>query len=160
MSLIIRPSQEREDDLITDNFYAMWQDYNMQTLLHDNWREDTLAFIKDARKRLEFSGFVAEKNDKVIGSAACQVFEGLYPMIFKPKVRKMAYIWAVYVMKGHRQQGVARQLTQACINYLKERGCTKIHLHASPMGKSVYEKLEFQTGNEMILEIPDESKPQ
>ena len=44
-------------------------------------------------------------------------------------------------------------MIEACVNYLKAIGCTRIVLHASPAGKPVYAALGFHDTNEMRLEV-------
>jgi GNAT superfamily N-acetyltransferase len=52
-----------------------------------------------------------------------------------------------------RRQGIASQLTNKTIEYLKSLGCTRVILHASPFGKPVYESLGFSLSNEMRLDL-------
>ena len=125
----------------------------MQAQLSANWQAETLEFIHNAREQLEYAAYVADLDGVPIGSAACQVFAGLYPGVFKPEVRKQGYIWGVYVSEAQRGKGVASTLTSTCTSYLKKIGCTRVTLNASPMGKGVYEKLGFTRSNEMILEL-------
>ena len=67
--------------------------------------------------------------------------------------RKYGYIWGVYVLPKARCQGVAEALVRACIAELRAQDCTKVVLHASPLGKSLYSKLGFVASNEMALEL-------
>ena len=138
---------------MADHFYRLWAEYDLESLLAQDWLETTLAFIADARARLEYAAFVAEVEGASIGSAACQVFSGLYPSVFQPDKRKYGYIWGVYVEPEARGKGIAKALTEACTKHLKAIGCTKIVLHASPMGRSVYGRLGFAPSNEMVLEL-------
>jgi ribosomal protein S18 acetylase RimI-like enzyme len=88
-----------------------------------------------------------------VGSAGSQLFAGLYPVPFQPSYRKIGYIWGVYVEPDYRHQGIGRSLTQMNLDYLKTIGCTRAVLHASPLGRSVYEQLGFQPNNEMLIEL-------
>jgi len=153
MAYGIRVATKDDDALIAGYFQKMWAEYEADELLADSWLNDTLAFIENAREGLEYSAYIAEANGETIGCAACQVFAGLYPSVFQPEKRKYGYIWGVYVVSKNRGKGVARALTEACRDHLKGIGCTKIVLHASPMGRPVYEKLGFETSNEMSLEL-------
>lgn len=149
----IKAAQQADDSLIAEFFFKMWQDYDMDNILQDDWLNGTLEFIRDARERYQYAAFIADVEGKAVGSAACQIFHGLYPSIFRPEKRQYGYIWGVYVRPETRGQGIAQALTKACNDYLKGIGCTKVLLHASPMGKPVYEKLGFVTSNEMVLDF-------
>lgn len=151
--LKLRPASPEDDTLIAQNFKLMWQDYELDKILREDWLEDTLEFIQNARKHLQYAAFIAELAGKDVGSAACQLFSGPYPMGFQVDKRQYGYIWGVYVAPDYRGQGIAKALTQACVAYLKDIACTKVLLHASPMGKPVYEKLGFEPSNEMILDF-------
>lgn len=149
----IRQAESSDDNLIAENFYLMWQEYDMSKLLKEDWQAKTLEFIQHAREHLNYAAFIAELEGKAVGSAACQLFNGLYPDVFQKEKRLYSYVWGVYVAPEQRGQGIAKALTQACIDYSKTIGCTKVLLHAAPMGKPVYEKLAFTPGNEMLLDF-------
>ncbi len=153
-NLIIRETLASEYHVIAQHFYQLWLDNKVTAdSISDDWLEITLEFIAKAKQDLYFQSFVAIVNNKVIGSISCQVFAGLYPMLFKPDFRRYGYIWNVYVESDYRRQGIATKLTQKAIAHLNSLNCTHAILHASPQGKSVYESLGFIPKNEMILEL-------
>jgi len=111
------------------------------------------AFLADARARLDYHAVIAESGGEVVGSAGGQIFAGLYPDVLAPAHRKYGYVWGVYVEEGWRCRGIARRLTEAAIEHLKEIGCTRVFLHSSPHGRTVYDKLGFEPTNEMGLAL-------
>ncbi|MBD2460609.1 GNAT family N-acetyltransferase [Oscillatoria sp. FACHB-1407] len=150
----IREASPGADALIAAHFYRLWQDNAIPgECIYPNWLDLTLKFIDRARRELSFKAFVAEVDGQIVGSASCQLFEGLYPQILTPQARQYGYIWGVYVEPPYRRQGIAQQLTKEAIAHLKSLGCTRAILHASPSGKSVYEHLGFSTSNEMRLDL-------
>ncbi|MEL6439540.1 MAG: GNAT family N-acetyltransferase [Cyanobacteria bacterium J06621_8] len=153
-NLIIRKAVPSEDIIIAEHFYQLWLDNHVSPEdIKDDWLEDMLQFIAKARQELSFQAFVALVGNEIVGSVSCQLFAGLYPMPFKPSIRKYGYIWNVFVKSTHRRRGIATELTRQAIAYLKSSGCTHVILHASPYGKPVYSKLGFVDHNEMILDI-------
>ncbi|MBW4642309.1 MAG: GNAT family N-acetyltransferase [Goleter apudmare HA4340-LM2] len=152
--LKIREATTEEDSLIAKQFYQMWLDIGVEEgNIHLEWQYVTLQFIKEARQGLSYQAFVAEVDYQVVGSASCQLFAGLYPDVFKDEYRKFGYIWGVYVEQSYRRQGVAKQLTNKAIAYLKAISCTRVVLNASPSGKPVYSSLGFSEGNAMQLDL-------
>lgn len=150
----IRAAGQSEDTLIAQHFYQMWRDNEVPaTSIQSNWEEITLQFIDQARQNLFYKAFIAEIDQQVVGSTSCQLFAGLYPHILTDEVRKYGYIWGVYVEPAYRQQGIAKQLTQTAIDYLKDLGCTRAILHASPLGLPVYQSLGFVNSNEMRFDL-------
>ncbi|MDJ0619283.1 MAG: GNAT family N-acetyltransferase [Calothrix sp. MO_192.B10] len=149
-----RQARVEEDSLIAEHFYYMWQDNQVapENIISE-WLNVTVEFINRARQELSYQAFVAELSGKVIASAGCQLFAGLYPHILTNNYRKYGYIWGVYVEPPHRNQGIAKQLMGMSINHLKAIGCTRTILHASPSGKPVYSSLGFSSTNEMRLDL-------
>jgi ribosomal protein S18 acetylase RimI-like enzyme len=150
----IRESTPQEDSLIAEHFYQLWRDNDVPAdLIEENWREITLEFIEQARRELQYKAFIAEIEGKVVGSAGCQVFAGLYPQALKPEYRKYGYIWGVYVEPPYRRQGIAKKLTLKAIAHLNSLQCTHAVLNASPTGKPVYSSLGFEDSNAMRLDL-------
>ncbi len=155
-NVYFREATPQEDHLIAEYFYQMWRDNNVPAeSIRSDWLDLTLEFINQARRELCYKAFVVEVGNVVIGSASCQLFNGLYPNILVKEHRKYGYIWNVYVEPPYRNQGLAKKLTLLACDYLKLLGCTRAILHASPFGKPLYDRLGFQQSNEMRLELTD-----
>lgn len=132
----------------------MWRDNDVPThSIQSDWLDITLQFIERARRELCYKAFIAEVDGTVVGSASCQLFAGLYPLALTEQYRKYGYVWGVYVEPAHRGQGLAKKLTLQAIDHLKSLGCTRVILHASPLGKPVYLSLGFSQSNEMRLDL-------
>ena len=65
--------------------------------------------------------------------------------------RGLVYVHSVYCVPEYRRQGLARRILQAMITYCRENGWPRISLHASDMGRGLYEELGFMPTNEMRL---------
>jgi GNAT superfamily N-acetyltransferase len=153
-NLNIRAAIASEDSVIAEHFYQMWRANDVAAdLIQSDWQETTLAFIQHARQTLSYAAFVAMIDDRVVGSVSCQLFAGLYPLILQEQQRKYGYIWGVYVESPYRGQGIATQLMDAALAYLRSIGCTRAVLHASPSGKPVYTRMGFADSNEMRLDL-------
>ena len=154
LNIYVREASLQEDALIAEHFYQMWLDNEIPAdSIEPDWLNITLQFIEEARQQLFYKAFVAEVDNRVIGSASCQIFGGLYPHILKAEYRKYGYIWGVYVEPHYRGQGIAKKLTSTAVAHLKSIGCTRVILHASPLGKPVYSSLGFSQTNEMRLDL-------
>lgn len=149
-----RQGTSADDDTIADHFYKLWLDNQVTPQeIRPDWQAEILSFLAQARKTLAYCSFIAEVDDAIVGSVGCQQFAGLYPIPFQPHYRKDGYIWGVYVEPELRQQGIGSVLTQLSVDYLREIGCTRAVLNASPSGKPVYERLGFQPHNAMVLDL-------
>jgi ribosomal protein S18 acetylase RimI-like enzyme len=151
---VIREATFQETSIIAEHFYQLWRDNKVPPeSLKPNYQEITLQFIKNASQKLHFKAYFAELEGKIIGSASCQLYEGLYPHILAENYRKYGYIWGVYVEKVYRGRGIGKQLTASAIAHLKSLNCTRIVLHASPSGKPIYTSLGFVESNGMWLDL-------
>ncbi len=155
-----RPATPSEDPTIAEHFCQMWQDIGIPAeQIKPEWEALTMDFIAEARAHLDFQAFVAEATDgRLIGSASCQQFAGLYPRILKPSQKLRGYIWGVYVESEYRRQGIGRRLTARAVDHLRDIGCTHAILHAAPMGQSVYSGIGFESANQMTLDLTKSSK--
>lgn len=143
-----------EDGLIAHHFYQMWLDNQIaQSAIAPDWLEITLQFIQQVRQTLSYQAFMAEVAGKIVGSAGCQRFAGLYPNVIKATERCDGYIWGVYVEPEYRGRGIATRLTQQAVAHLKAIACTHAVLNASPSGKPIYARLGFVDGNLMRLDL-------
>jgi GNAT superfamily N-acetyltransferase len=153
-NITIREANKQEDSLIVEHFYKLFIDVGVpEDAIASNWEESIYQFIANARQNLSYRGFIAEFDGAIVGSVSCQLFVGLYPNIFKPHYRLFGYIWGVYVEPSYRRKGIAKQLTNTCVDYLKTIGCTRVVLNASPLGQLVYENIGFVASNAMHIDI-------
>jgi len=74
-----------------------------------------------------------------------------WPASPKDPCTERAVILNVYTEPEFRRRGIAREIMQTILAWLKERGLRAVNLHASAEGRPLYEKLGFETTNEMRL---------
>jgi GNAT superfamily N-acetyltransferase len=84
-----------------------------------------------ARARLSGEVVVAEAGGELAGVAAGAVFGGT------------GWVGGVAVMPAHRRVGLGGALTEAIVEFLDGRGVTTVLLHATALGRPVYERLGF-----------------
>ena len=65
--------------------------------------------------------------------------------------RGLVYVHSVYTEPAYRRQGLARRILTAMIDDCRANGWPRISLHASEMGRALYEDLGFKPTNEMRL---------
>ena len=153
-TITIRSATPIDDALIAAHFYHMWRDNDVPVeAIAPNWQVEIQHYLDDARRSLDYQAFVAEVDDaepcQIVGSVGCQRFAGLYPNILNASYRQDGYIWGVYVEPVARRRGIATQLTDRAIAYLRSIGCTHAVLNASPAGRSIYSRLGFTDSNVM-----------
>ena len=81
-----------------------------------------------------------------------------WPANPKDPCTERAIILNVYTEPEFRRRGVARQIMQVILTWLKARGLRSVNLHASDEGRPLYQALGFEPTNEMRLWL-DAAKP-
>src|SRR4029450_760749 len=84
-----------------------------------------------ARARLDGEGVVAEAGGALVGVAAGAVFGAT------------GWVGGVAVDPGHRRAGRGGAPTEAIPQFLEDRGVATALLHATALGRPVYERLGF-----------------
>ena len=95
--------------------------------------------------------WLVEQGDALVASAALWLREappGATPPDVVPTVLN------VYVDDAHRRRGLARRLMEAIIDACRQDGLKPfVDLHASAMGRPLYESLGFKPTEEMRLTL-------
>jgi len=65
----------------------------------------------------------------------------------------MPYVLSMYTEPEFRGRGVASRIVREMMRRSRARGFGRIVLHASRFGRSVYERLGFESGSEMRREL-------
>jgi GNAT superfamily N-acetyltransferase len=99
----------------------------------------------------EYVGWLAESGGEVLAGAGVLLHQ-YYPTRANPRGRPTAYILNVYTEPEHRRQGLAHQLMSEILAWCRANDIPRASLHASPFGKSVYERLGFAQTNEMRVD--------
>jgi GNAT superfamily N-acetyltransferase len=84
-----------------------------------------------ARARLDGEVMVAEAGGDLVGVAAGAVFKGT------------GWVGGVAVVPGHRRAGLGGALTESILEFLEGRAVATALLHATALGRPVYERLGF-----------------
>jgi ribosomal protein S18 acetylase RimI-like enzyme len=149
-----------DDDLLADHYLAIWDDYGVPRDSHrPEARARVLAFLREGRRHFELGAFLALSGDGVIGSACAEVRRAPYPEVLVPEVRKVGYLWSVWVDPAFRRRGAAAALVRASVAHLRAIGCTSVVLHSSDAALSLYEHAGFRPTNERVLVLRQPGGP-
>ncbi|MGA8213361.1 MAG: GNAT family N-acetyltransferase [Candidatus Sulfotelmatobacter sp.] len=98
-----------------------------------------------------FRAWLASAGDRVIAGGA--IIISPWPAHPYDLECRRATILNVYTYPDYRRRGIARRLMQTMIDWCRREGFARVTLHASTDGRSVYESLGFEIGNEMVLKL-------
>ena len=95
-----------------------------------------------------YFGVMAEESGAVVGGIGLTVLD-FPPHWLHPENGERGYILNVYVELSYRGQGLAKELVLRAEEEFRRRGVVFEVLHASAMGRPVYEKLGWMAMPEM-----------
>ncbi len=96
-----------------------------------------------------YYGVFAELRGEVVAGGGIVVVDWPgSPLNFEPK---RAWILNIYVEPRERRRGFARLIMETLIDWCRRNGFRSVALHASEHGHQLYEKLGFNSTNEMRL---------
>jgi len=113
------------------------------------------AFPRWARREMlagRLHCFLAEDGQgKVVGGGSVwlrdvQPFPGF-------KGGRVPYLMSMYTDPSHRGKGVATAIVRHAIAWCRSQGYDSMTLHASKMGRPLYEKLGWEASSEMELDF-------
>ncbi len=64
-----------------------------------------------------------------------------------------AYVFNIYVDPAHRKRGVAKEIMLRLMSDAKDRGISRLDLHATEAGEPIYRKLGFEPPDHAYLEF-------
>ncbi|MCI0330208.1 MAG: GNAT family N-acetyltransferase [candidate division Zixibacteria bacterium] len=113
-------------------------------------------WAKPRLKSGKLIGFIVEADGRVAGSG-CLWLKPVQPVPVpsRPgfKGGGQPYLLSMYTEHPFRGKGVATKIVKESVRWAKAKGFPRMTLHASDMGKSIYEKLGFKQTWEMKLEL-------
>ena len=120
-------------------------------------RQELQAFFQKHFEDDTLVEFLALENDETAATAAILFME--YPPTFANPSGIRGYVTNMYTAPAYRGRGLASGMLERLMKEAEERGVTEILLHASGMGRSVYERFGF-TGRKdwMGIRLPAEEE--
>ncbi len=118
-------------------------------------REALRAYRPWLRRRMrarKLTGFIAESGRGSVLGSALVVLRDQPPRPRWPR-GELPYVMNVYTVPEARGHGVATGLVEEILQWSRARGFPRVVLNASDMGRGVYERLGFEGGTEMRLQL-------
>jgi GNAT superfamily N-acetyltransferase len=149
----IRAAGPGEFETASEFWVAMRRELGMPDAdLAPDWKARSVAYFRRRHDAGELRWFLAHDGDLVVASAAGFLLDGFPSEICTN--RRAGYIAGVYVDPMWRRRGLARAVTQVATDWLWSIGCRFIRLHAADGARAIYERLGFESSNELIMKRP------
>jgi GNAT superfamily N-acetyltransferase len=154
--IVIRLADLDDAEIIAYQRRAMFADMKGQQ--PDDFEAMDVTFVPYVQRALAdgtYRGWLACTSDRrVVAGGGLIVHEWpARPPDYDPH---RAYILNMYTEPTHRHRGIARRIVTTMLGWCRQRGFTRVYLHASHYGRPLYESLGFEPTTEMRLKL---SKP-
>jgi GNAT superfamily N-acetyltransferase len=97
-----------------------------------------------------YLGWIVDEDGQPVGGIG--VWLMAYPPNFRDPSGTRAYVMNMYVAPEMRRRGVARQLLDVAVQEARSRSIKVVTLHATKLGRALYERCGFKPTTEMMLQ--------
>lgn len=131
----------------------MWEDMGVREDL-DGADRVYRAWARTRLRKGTLQAWVAEASGEIVAGGALW----LQPVQPRPGFPQglTPYLLSMYTEPAWRGRGIARRIVQRAIAWCRAQGYPRTTLHASEMGRSVYEALGYERTWEMKLQLRGE----
>ena len=141
------------DELVSQR-HSMFEDISHRTdEEHRVGDEGYRKWLKELTREKKLVCFlVTDPLKGKVAGGGCVWLRDVQP---RPGARlpKIPYLLSMYTQPEFRRLGVATAIVKEAIKWCRKNGYSTMTLHASPMGRSVYEKLGFERTWEMRIKF-------
>ena len=150
-----RPVRVDDLDLVCEHRERMFRESNSPGRTEAILATQTAHFRPWLPMRLgdgSYFGYVVEDHGKPIAGIGLMVIDWP-PGPSHPMHDKRGYVLNVFVEPSHRKQGIARALMDRADREFASRGVAFAILHATKMGRPLYEQLGWSATSEMAKSL-------
>jgi GNAT superfamily N-acetyltransferase len=146
----LRPATLADIEIILHHRREMFREMGGRCAeLLDEFEVASRSYFQIALPAGMYYGVFAELRGEVVAGGGIVVVDWPgSPLNFEPK---RAWIVNIYVEPRERRRGFARLIMETLIDWCRRNGFRSVALHASEHGHQLYEKLGFNSTNEMRL---------
>ncbi len=140
-------------DVLVEHRLRMWEEIHPDRIQTVRESADVVReWVRGLLEQGKYVGFIAELPDGTLAGSGALWLRPEQPRPGR-KGAELPYLLSMYTNPGFRNSGVASAIVREAILWSKQNGYYRIYLHASRMGRGVYEKLGFLNSNEMRLDL-------
>lgn len=112
--------------------------------------DELRAYFETSLANDTLAEWVYEDEGVIVATAAMAFMP--FPPTFSNPIGTRAYVTNMYTAPSHRGMGIATRMLPLLIDEAKQRGIRKVLLHASQMGRPLYERQGFKP-NDSWMEL-------
>ncbi len=121
-------------------------------LVHDKADRTYRRWVKSRLKTQRLIAWLIEDEKGAIVGGGCVWLQPVQPSPTR-RGELQPYLLSMYTEPEFRRRGVASMIVGKAIDWSRRQDYSRLTLHASEMGRSVYEKFGFKHTREMRLDL-------
>jgi GNAT superfamily N-acetyltransferase len=108
-----------------------------------NWR-----YFQESLKRDTYLAWLVENQDETVAIGGVLLF--YRPPTGENMTGLDGYVMNMYTLPGWRGRGIASRLMEMIIEEMHSRDAGRLWLHATPLGRPIYERYGFTAANQRL----------
>ncbi len=151
MEIEIRQARVDDAPVIALLRQAMWEEMNPSRRAGPGYVERLSAYWRRMLSAQLATGWVAETDRHIVGSAMLLLHE--HPGRPGNESLVRGYVTSVYVVPDARYHGIGRRLMDTLIDWAREHGLQRLELRTSTMGRKLYDQAGFEPAEFLVLRL-------
>lgn len=155
---LLREAAVHDVDVLVRHRRGMWEDLGVRNKsVLDEADRAYRRWVKSGFKNERLLGWIAETKEGVVAGSGCIWLRSAQP---RPslKVQIQPYLLSLYTEPLFRRRGVASSIVREAIKWCRRNGYSRLALHASRYGRSLYQKYGFTRSWEMRLKLDGKAR--
>jgi len=143
----------RDIGLMVEHRLNMWRDIHPELGEEiEESRRVTRHWVRRNMANGRLIGLIARAPDGRVAGSGCIWMREEQPRPDNPGLER-PYLMSMYTEEEFRRKGVAKLIARGAIKWCRDNGHGGIALHASKVGRPLYESLGFEPSSEMRLKL-------
>jgi len=149
----IRQATPADIDTIVTHRHQMFEEMgHTDPVKHVTFEAAFIPWLQERMANGRYLGWFAETGNREVVAGAGLWLQDWPPGYFDWSPYR-GYILNVYTRPDYRRKGLARRLVQCSLDWCAVNNIRFVSLHYSDEGRSLYEAMGFQHGNEMRITV-------
>jgi GNAT superfamily N-acetyltransferase len=149
---VFRPVCFGDVDLVCDQRLRMFQEARKDPGALARMQAPFQAWLQSHLRSGQYLGWIAEDGGRAIGGVGL-MFLDFAPGPSHPDCDRRGFVLNLFVEPDRRGEGVAKALMRKVEDEARARATPFLVLHASDLGRPLYESMNWRATNEMSLTL-------
>ena len=153
MAFRLSYATSKDLDLLVVHRLNMWRDIHPELGSKiDESTDATRMWVREKLRKGELVGIVVRSSGGKVAGSGCVWIREEQPRPTNP-LQRVPYLLSMYTEEEFRRKGVARMIVMRSLKWCRADHYDRLTLHASTLGRPLYESLGFERTFEMRIKL-------